>query len=83
MFRMKGNPTSPAANHRLSAVAPRLQSDPPVGSPRVRSAKGRGLRRDDATFIAIAALLAILVVAQTGWVVARQAAAPETSVSRP
>jgi len=40
-------------------------------SPRLRSAKGRGLRRDDATFIAIAALLAILAVAQAGWLVAR------------
>lgn len=83
MFRMNGNPSSPAANHRLSAIAPRLQSDPPMTSPRIRSAKGRGLRRDDATFIAIAALLAFLVVAQAGWVVARHAAAPETSVSRP
>jgi hypothetical protein len=33
----------------------------------------RGRRRDDATFIAIAALLAILFVTQAGWMVAQQA----------
>jgi len=83
MFRMNGNPSSPAVNRRISGSAPRLPSAPSMTSPRLRSAKGRGLRRDDATFIAIAALLAILAVAQAGWLVARQTAPAETSVSRP
>jgi len=53
MYRMNGNPASPA--HRI------------------RSARLRGRRRDDATFIAIAALLAILFVVQAGWTVVQQA----------
>lgn len=45
-------------------------------------ARARGRRRDDVTFIAIAALLGILFATQVGWVVAQQAH-PQTTVSRP
>jgi len=72
MFRMNGNPST----------APRSQSGLSTTSSRTRTARGRGRRRDDATFIAIAALLAILFVTQTGWVVAQQTDR-ETSVSHP
>lgn len=72
MFRMNGN----------TSTAPRSQPGLSATSSRTRTAKGRARRRDDATFIAIAALLAILFVTQTGWVVAQQADR-ETSVSHP
>jgi hypothetical protein len=81
MYRMNGNPGSLAPNRRLPEAAPRLQSVPSVPSRRIRPAKTRGRRRDDATFIAIAALLAILFVTQVGWVIEQQAD-PQTGISR-
>ncbi|CAN5521276.1 hypothetical protein BH10PSE6_BH10PSE6_57870 [soil metagenome] len=50
-------------------------------SRRIRPARLLGHRRGDATFIAIAALLAIFFVTQAGWVIAQQGH-PETGVSR-
>jgi hypothetical protein len=50
-------------------------------SRRVRPARLLGHRRGDATFIAIAALLVLFFVTQTGWVIAQQAH-PEIGVSR-
>ena len=82
MFRINVNSGSPAANHQLSGTAPRLQSAPSVMPHRNRSARGRGRRRDDATFIAIAALLAIFFVTQVGWVVGQQQPHPQINVSR-
>jgi hypothetical protein len=82
MFRMNVNPGSPAANHRLLGTAPRLQSAPSGTPHRNRSAKVRGRGRDDATFIAIAALVAIFFVTQVGWVVGQQQPHPQINVSR-
>lgn len=55
-------------------------TNPPAAHRRLL-ARARGRRRDDATFIAIAALLAILFVSQVGWVVGQQPHA-QTSVLR-
>jgi hypothetical protein len=60
----------------------RLNGNPSsTPSRRIRPVRLFGHRRGDATFIAIAALLALFVVTQAGWVIAQQAR-PETSVSR-
>jgi hypothetical protein len=53
-----------------------------VSSHRNRSARVHGRRRDDATFIAIAALLAIFFVTQVGWVVGHQQPHSQVDVSR-
>jgi len=72
MSRMDVNAGSPVANHRLSGIAALFQSALPMTPRRNRSAGVRGRRRDDAPFIAIAALLAILFLSQIGWVVGQQ-----------
>jgi hypothetical protein len=82
MYRMNGNPGQPAANHRLLATVLRLKAHRSTTFPRVRPSRTRGRRRDDATFIAIAALLAILFVTQAGWVIAQQTQ-PGAGISSP
>jgi hypothetical protein len=57
----------------------RMKSNP--SSLAVKSARGRKHRRGDATFVAIAALVAILFVTQLGWV-ATQRPHSQASVSR-
>jgi hypothetical protein len=59
----------------------RMNGNPGSLAPNRRPARLRGRRRDDATFIAIAALLAILFVTQVGWVIEQQAD-PQTGISR-
>ncbi len=71
MFRMNGNSTSLAVNAQTLGATPSPHSAPPVALRRNRS-RIFGRRRDDATFIAIAALLAILFVTQVGWVIGQQ-----------
>lgn len=82
MYRMYGNPSSPAAKHRLSDASPRLQSASSATSRRIRPARVNGRRKDNATFVAIAALLAILFATQVGWVVAQQQPHAQSDVSR-
>ncbi len=49
-----------------------MNGNPSSPARRFRSAGVRGRRRDDVTFIAIAALLAILFITQAGWMVVQQ-----------
>lgn len=50
----------------------RMNDNPNSPARHIRLAGARGRRRDDATFIAIAALLAVLFVMQAGWMVVQQ-----------
>jgi len=58
-----------------------LHPGSPAASRRTRSVRVRGRRRDDVTFIAIAALLAIFFVTQVGWVVGQQQ--PHSQIGAP
>lgn len=76
-----GSPSSSAADHLASETSPRRQSTRAMTPGRLGVASRRGRRKDDATFIAIAALLAIFFAVQGGWVVAQQER-PEAGISR-
>lgn len=55
--------------------------NPPAANRRLPK-RARGRRKDDATFIAIAALLAIFFITQVGWAVGQQQSHSRIGISR-
>lgn len=71
MFRTIGSALGSAASNFPGNL---IRNGFPAVRPRPAAAASRGRRRrkDDANFIVIAALVAALLVAQAGWVIAQQ-----------